>query len=87
MDNAVITHKVQSAYASYENELEFAIFCIENVAKAASISTQDLMDKITIQSDILNNYIVANYDVLHTQGKQYIVDDIIDTIKERGIDI
>ena len=45
------------------------------------------MDKITIQSDILNNYIVANYDVLHTQGKQYIVDDIIDTIKERGIDI
>ena len=70
-----------------EDELEFAIFCIEHVAKAAGISTQDLMDKITIQSDILNNYIVANYDVLHTQGKQYIVDDIIDTIKERGIDI
>ena len=70
-----------------EDELEFAIFCIENVAKAAGISTHDLMDKITIQSDILNNYIVANYDVLHTQGKQYIVDDIIATIRERGIDV
>ena len=70
-----------------EDELDFAIFCIENVAKAAGVSTQDLMDKITIQSDILNNYIVANYDVLHTQGKQYIVDDIIDTMKQRGIDI
>ena len=57
------------------------------VAKAAGVSTQDLMDKITIQSDILNNYIVANYDVLHTQGKQYIVDDIIATIRERGIDV
>ena len=70
-----------------EDELEFAIFCIENVAKEVGISTQDLMDKITIQSDILNNYIVANYDVLHTQGKQYIVDDIIATIRERGIDV
>lgn len=45
-----------------EDELEFVIFSIENVAKAAGVSTQDLMDKITIQSDILNNYIVAKQE-------------------------
>ncbi len=40
---------------------------------------------IAEQSDILNDYIVPEYEMLHTQGKDYIVDDIIEVMKERGI--
>ena len=40
---------------------------------------------LTKKSDLLNSYIVANYDVLHTQGKSYIVDDIIGVMKEAGL--
>ena len=25
------------------------------------------------------------YEILHTQGKEYIVDDIIEVMKERGV--
>ena len=39
------------------------------------------------KSDILNGYIVPEYDVLHTQSGEYIVNDIIEVMKERGVEI
>ena len=59
-------------------ELEFAIFCIENVASKFYAA-------LTEQTDILNEYIIPEYEVLHTQSKEYIVNDIIDIMKERGV--
>ena len=67
------------------NELEFAVFCIENVAIKLGISAEKVYDLLTKKSDILNGYIVKDYDVLHTQGKEYIVDDIIELMKDRGV--
>ena len=40
---------------------------------------------LTEQTDILNGYIIPEYEVLHTQGKDYIVEDIIDVMKEKGV--
>ena len=62
-------------------ELEFAIFCIENVAAKLGVSAEKVYDALTEKSDILNDYIIPEYEILHTQGKEYIVDDI----KERGV--
>jgi len=66
-------------------ELEFAVFCVENVASQLGISGEEVYKELTEQSDILYDYIVASYDVLHTQGKEYIVEDIIDIMKEKGV--
>ena len=66
-------------------ELEFAIFCIENVARKLNADGQKIYDALTEQSDILNGYIIPSYEALHTQGKDYIVDEIIDVMKERGV--
>ena len=41
----------------------------------------------TEKSDILNDYIIPEYEILHTQGKEYIVDDIIEVMEERGVKI
>lgn len=38
------------------------------------------------KSNILNDYIVPEYEMLHTQGKEYIVNDIIEVMKERGVE-
>ena len=70
------------AHIKNSNELEFAIFCIENVAAKLGVYRA-----FTEQSDILNGYIVPEYDVLHTQGKEYIVNDLLDVMKERGVDV
>ena len=66
-------------------ELEFAIFCIENIAAKLGVSAEKVYDALTEKSDILNDYIIPEYEMLHTQGKEYIVDDIIEVMKERGV--
>lgn len=67
------------------DELEFAIFCIENIAVKLNISGQDVYEMLTIETNILNDYIVPSYDVLHTQDKNYIVDEIIRIMKENNL--
>jgi hypothetical protein len=40
---------------------------------------------ITDDSDILDDYIVPYYDVLHTQGKGYIVRELKELMQSRRI--
>ena len=62
------------------SELEFAVFCIENVAATLGVDAERVYQAFTEQSDILNGYIVPEYEVLHTQSREYIVDDLLDVI-------
>lgn len=66
-------------------ELEFAIFCIENIASRLHVDAQKVYVALSEQTNILNDYIIPEYEVLHTQNKDYIVDDIIDVMHERGV--
>lgn len=69
------------------NELEFAIFCIENLASKLNVDARKVFDSLKKQTDILDEYIIPGYEVLHTQSKEYIIDEIIDVMKERGVEI
>lgn len=65
--------------------LEFAVFCIENIADALGKPSGDVYRALAGKDGILRRYIVPCYDVLHTQGKTYIVDDILEVMKESGV--
>ncbi len=69
------------------DELEFAIFCIENIAIQLGKYGEEIYQALTEKSDILYSYIIPNYEVLHTQGKEYIVEDIIGFMEERGVEV
>ncbi len=69
------------------NELEFVVFCIENVATKLGVEAERVYQAFTGQSDILHGYIVPEYEVLHTQSREYIVDDLIDVMKEKGVEV
>ena len=68
-----------------ERELEFAIFCIENVARFLKKDAQEVYKLLTEKSNILHDYIVPEYEMLHTQSKDYIVNDIVEFMKEKGV--
>lgn len=68
-------------------ELEFAVFCIENVAAKLGADAEQVYFALAKKSDILYDYIVPEYEVLHTQSKEYIVNDILDVMKEKGVAI
>lgn len=67
--------------------LEYVLFCIEGLAKKLGKDGREVYQILTEDSDILNSYIVPSYDVLHTQGKDYIIEDILDVMKKRGLAI
>ena len=68
-----------------KRELEFAVFCIENVAAALGKPSNVVYQALSGTDGILRQYIVPSYDVLHTQGKDYIVNDICEVMAERGV--
>ena len=70
-----------------KRELEFAVFCIENIAAALGKPSGAVYRALSGDDGILRQYIVPSYDVLHTQGKDYIVNDICEVMAERGVSV
>lgn len=68
-------------------ELEFAVFCIENVAARLGKPSDMVYRALAGNGDILNQYIVPCYESLHTQGRDYIVNDILEVMQERGVTV
>ena len=66
-------------------ELEYAIFCIENVAEYLGLKGEEEYNLLTEKSDILDNYIIPCNEALHTQGNEYIVNDIVEIMREKGL--
>ena len=69
------------------HDLEFAVFCIENVAAKLGVNAARVYQAFTEKSDILNGYIVPEYEMLHTQSREYIVDDLFDMMKEKEVEV
>lgn len=78
---------VQDENTTNSNELEFVVFCIENIAAKLGVDAERVYQAFTEKSDILYGYIVPEYEMLHTQSREYIVDDLLDVMKERGVEI
>ena len=70
------SNKIKNLY-----ELAFADFCKENLAARLGKNAEEIYCALTDKNNILENYIIPEYEVLHTQSKDYIVDDIISLMK------
>ena len=67
------------------NELEFVIFCIESIAKYLDKDGKEIYIALAEKSNILKEYIIPEYEILHTQGKEYIVNDIVEVMRDEGV--
>ena len=68
-------------------ELEFAVFCIENIARKLGVDAVRVYAALTEKSDILHGYIVPGYEILHTQSREDSIDDILELMSERGVEV
>lgn len=66
-----------------ECQLDFVTYCVGNLADRLNMSASKVY-KMLRSTDILNGYMIPCYDVLHTFGKEYIMDDLINLLKKRG---
>ena len=69
-----------------ERELDFSIFMLYSLADKWKM-TPVAVYKILNATGILDNYIIPCYDVLHTQGKEYLVEDITEYVREKGVEV
>lgn len=67
------------------DQMEFIVFCIENLAANMGVSGNEAYCLLAEKSDILYSYIIANSEILHTQSKEYIIEDIKDIMRKRGV--
>ena len=68
---------------NYDN-VDFITYCIGNLSLRLNLSVAEVYRRLK-QSGILYGYIVPSYDVLHTFGKEYLMEDLIEYMKEKGV--
>ena len=68
-----------------EKILEFSIFCVASLAEKLNIDAKKIYKILRVDTDILDNYIIPCYEALHSQSKAYIVDDLIQIMKVKGV--
>jgi len=70
----------QSQEVSKE-EFEFYTYCLENYAIRNQIS--GMRAWVIFKESSADEYVIENYDLLHTQGLEYVLDDIQRYINRR----
>jgi hypothetical protein len=65
-----------------EYQLDFVTYCLGRFFRLNMSASK--VYKMLRSTDILNGYMIPCYDVLHTFGKEYIMDDLINLLKKRG---
>jgi len=71
--------------AMTEEQSFFAVFCIEGLADYLGINGDIVYKLLTEKSNILDDFIIPYYDVLHTQGKDYIIHELKELMQKEGV--
>ena len=64
--------------------LEFVTYCIGQLSLLLKLPQREIYKRLK-KSGILYGYIVASYDVLHTFGSRYLMEDLTEYMKEKGV--
>lgn len=67
-----------------KDTLEFVTYCISKLSSILGLTQRDVYDRLK-RSGILYGYIIPSYDVLHTFGSRYLMEDLIDYMREKGV--
>lgn len=64
--------------------LEFVTYCISKLSQVLKLPQREVYRRLK-ESGILYDYIVPSYDVLHTFSSRYLMDDLTDYMREKGV--
>lgn len=67
-----------------DKTLKFVTWLISKLSEHLKMPQSEVFQRL-LKSGILYNYIVPSYDVLHTFGSRYLMEDITDFMREEGV--
>ena len=66
------------------NNIDFVTYCIGNLSRRLNLSAGEVYRRLK-QSGILTDYIIPSYDVLHTFSQEYLLEDLIEFMREKEV--
>ena len=67
-----------------EKTLEFVTYCIRKLSVLLKLPQKEIYKRLKT-SGILYDYIVPSYDVLHTFSTRYLLEDLTEYMREKGV--
>ena len=64
--------------------LEFVTFCISKLSILLKLPQKEVYARLK-KSGILYEYIIPSYDVLHTFSSRYLLEDLTEYMREKGV--
>lgn len=76
----------QAHYMPYPSEeqlkMTFAASCIDSVAKAEHSTSEETFFRLK-RAGLISDYILKHYDILHTESREHVTQELIKILKER----
>lgn len=83
MENTYIFADKKTTMKEQQDKAMFISFCIEQYAKAKGMKTEDVVKLFELYG--ITEHFCEFYDVLHTQGHQWLIEEIDEMINDRKI--
>ena len=64
--------------------LEFLTFCLGKISMQLKLPQKEIYNRLQ-KSGILDEYIIPSYDVLNTFSSRYLMEDLTEYMKEKGV--
>lgn len=65
-----------------ELKLAFAASCVEGLARRLVLPYTEVYERMS-RTGVIANYILPFYDTLHTESREYLLDDILEYMKNK----
>lgn len=62
-----------------ENRMIFASSCVKSAARVLGVPAHEMYQRMKAV-DLINGYILKHYEVLHTESRENVTEDIIDCL-------
>lgn len=62
-----------------EIKLAFAASCVEGAARKLGVPYIEVYERMK-KVELIDNYILKHYDTLHTESREYLIDDVIECL-------
>lgn len=68
------------------DQIDFSTFMLYRLAEHWGKSVPDTY-RILDKANAIDGYLIPGYDMLHTLGSEYLVNDLTDYVREQGVTI
>lgn len=60
--------------------IHFAVMAIESAARKLGVPSHEMHDRLKAQN-LIHNRLIGRYELLHTQSREWVAEDVVETLQ------